>query len=244
MENWVGCHYALWENTIRYWCKLLNMSDNSLQKITYLMLKNDAENNITYDSANWASQIKSILETHGLGDTWYSRNADSVPMSLIKQKVFNMFHQSWYTEINNSPRLSCYSRLKHSFIQEKHLSFISDKKYRMALCKFRISAHNLAIERGRYEIIPRDDRKCKFCNLNVVESEYHFLLVYPLYGDLRRKYFSSYFCQWPSLIKFENLMSSQSKRVQINIAKFIYAAENRLIWYTVDSCYLDLAYLE
>ena len=34
---------------IRYWCKLLNMSDNSLPKITNLMLKNDAENNITYD---------------------------------------------------------------------------------------------------------------------------------------------------------------------------------------------------
>ena len=138
-----------------------------------------------------------------------------------------MYHQSWYTEINNSPRLSCYSRFKHSFIQEKYLSFISDKKYRTALCEFRISAHNLAIERGRYENIPRDDRKCKYCNLNVVESEYHFLLVCPLYGDLRRKYFSPYFCHWPSLLKFENLMSSQSKRVQMNIAKFTYAAEKR-----------------
>ena len=72
----------------------------------------------------------SALETHGLGDIWYNQNADSVPMSLIKQRIFDIYHQSWYTEINNSPRSSSYSRFKHSFMQEKYLSFISDKTLR------------------------------------------------------------------------------------------------------------------
>ena len=47
-----------------------------------------------------------------------------------------------------------------------------------------------------------------------------------IYGE---NIFSPYFYHWPSLRKFENLMSSQSKRVQMNIAEFIYAAEKRRI---------------
>ena len=56
----------------------------------------------------------------------------------------------------------------------EYLDFISAKKYRIALSKFRVSAHNLAIEKGRHKNIPRNERKCRNCNLNVIENEYHF----------------------------------------------------------------------
>ena len=86
---------------------------------------------------------------------------------------------------NNSPGLSVHCRFKHNVNQEKYLNVIQENKYRIALSQFRISAH-LQIERGRYENVPRTERKCKVCN------EYHFLLVCPAYKDLRRKYFSCY----------------------------------------------------
>ena len=63
-----------------------------------------------------------------------------------------------------------------------------------------LSYHNLAIERGRYENTPRDERICKNCNLNMVENEYHFLLVCPMYRDLRRKYSKMYYCQLQTLM--------------------------------------------
>ena len=44
---------------------------------------------------------------------------------------------------------------------------------------FRESAHSLEIEVGRYSNVPRENRLCKYCNLNVVESEYRFLLSCP-----------------------------------------------------------------
>jgi hypothetical protein len=63
--------------------------------------------------------------------------------------------------------------------------------YRQILCKFRISAHNLRIETGRYEKtkdnsgnyskLEKENRICKFCNLRMVEDESHFLLKCPLY---------------------------------------------------------------
>ena len=63
------------------------------------------------------------------------------------------------------------------------LDFIQEKKYKIAFtAKFRLSSHDLAIERGRFE----NGRLCRHCHLNMIESEYHFMLVCPLNRDLRK----------------------------------------------------------
>ena len=85
-----------------------------------------------------------------------------------------------------------YARFKHEFEMEHYLDFITENKYKIALTKFRLSSHDLAIERGRLEHIQRNNRLCRYCNLNMVENEYHFLLVCPLYRDLRKKVLSEF----------------------------------------------------
>jgi hypothetical protein len=47
---------------------------------------------------------------------------------------------------------------------------------RVALCKIRISAHPLMIERGRHVNIPRTERYCFVCKSSQIEDEKHFLL--------------------------------------------------------------------
>ena len=64
-----------------------------------------------------------------------------------------------------------------------------DQKARNEISKFRCSAHKLLVERGRYQNVERNRRKCKNCNMNMVEDEYHFLLACPAYMDLRKIYF-------------------------------------------------------
>ena len=58
---------------------------------------------------------------------------------------------------------------------------------RKAICKLRLTAHNLLIETGRYvkpKNMPRSERICKNCNLNIIENEFHFVsLIVP------RRYF-------------------------------------------------------
>ena len=158
-------------------------------------------------------------------DYWLNQfDVDYININLIKQRIFDMYHQSWYADINNSNRFETYSRFKHTFQVETYLNILLDKKFRISLSKFRLSSHNLAIERGRYENIPRNERKCIFCNLNVIESEYHLLLVCPFYIELRRKYFKPYFCHWPTLNKFDKLMTSESKCTILSLSKFIYFA--------------------
>ena len=82
-----------------------------------------------------------------------------------------------------------YSRYKHDFLFETYLDIIPDQKYRIALTKFRLSSHNLAIERARFENIPRCERVCRCCNINMIESDYHFLLVCPLIQGPKAKIF-------------------------------------------------------
>ena len=209
-----------------YWTKLLSSNNQLIQKKVYIMLKQDADNNITYNGSNWAFQIKSLLNELGLGYIWLQQTEITIPLDLIKQRIFDNYHQSWYSNINNSSRLSMYSRYKHDFQFETYLDTLPHQKFRIALTKFRLSSHSLAIERGRFENVPRENRICRYCNLQVVESEYHFLLVCPLYKDLRRKYFKNYFCRWPTLNKFDDLMSNHSKSMTLSLSKYLYFAMN------------------
>ena len=105
-------------------------------------------------------------------------------------------------------KVTTYARCKHEFEVEKYLDFIKEKKFKFALTQFRLSSHNLAIERGRFENIARTERVFVSCNSNLVENEYHFLLVCPLYRELRKQYLKPYFYRWPTLNEFDSLMSN------------------------------------
>ena len=213
-------------NMFRYWIKLLHVDNSNITKRVYLLLKQDADNNVTYNKLNWASQIKDILETLGLGDLWRYQEIADIALTNIKQRILDHYYQSWYSSINNSQRLSTYNRFKHTFNLESYLDIIYERKYKIALTRFRLSSHRLEIERGRYFNIPRTERKCKFCSQNTTENEYHVLLVCPLYKDLRKKFLKAYYCSWPTINKFDNLMMTTNKTEIIKLAKYVYFAMN------------------
>lgn len=211
---------------IRYWIKILSSSNSFIPKKMYYMLKNDVDNKMTYNGLNWAFQIKQILDSLRLSNIWIHQNTIDIPFTLIKQRIFDTYKQSWYSDVNNSNRLEMYARYKHNFDLENYLVSTIEKKFKIALTQFRLSSHDLAIERGRYENLNRSERVCKFCNSNLIKCEYHFLLVCPLYRELRQKYFKPYYCHWPTINKFEDLMSNSNKKVISNVAKFVYNASN------------------
>ena len=185
--------------------------------------KGDADNN-TYQSNNWAHIIKSSLNEMGLGYIWERQEEIDISIEPIKTRILDIYKQTWYSNINNSRRLLSYSIYKHSFGVEQYLNHIHLNKYRTALTKFRISSHDLAIEKGRHNNIPRDLRMCNHCNMRVIEDEYHFLLVCPKYYDIRRQFLKPYFCRWPTLKKFELVMMSNSPKILKQLAKYIYHA--------------------
>ena len=117
---------------------------------------------------------------------------------------------------------------KNEFCFENYLN-LPNYKLTNILCKFRCSTHKLLIESGRYNNIDRASRICKNCNMNVIEDEYHFLLVCPTYRDLRKIYLKPYFYTWPSIQKFKMLMSSKSLKMLRNISIFLKNAFSQRI---------------
>ena len=105
----------------------------------------------------------------------------------------NCFVDNWRHDINNSPKLEFYSQLKSEFLAEPYLDHIKVSSHRSSVTRLRISAHNLFIERGRYErpLISRELRWCAFCynqsNNVVVEDEQHALLTCPLVEPIVNK---------------------------------------------------------
>lgn len=67
-----------------------------------------------------------------------------------------------------------YARYKHDFELENYLDFITEKKSKIALTKFRSASHNLASERGWYVNFIRNERICKVYNSNSEGNEYYF----------------------------------------------------------------------
>lgn len=197
---------------IKFWAKILKQDPTSIVKRVYLMLKQDVDRNNTYSGKNWAYHIKKILDSHGLSFVWNEQSNEEIPFELIRVRIRDNYLQHWYAEINNSRKLETYALFKYDFEEEKYLQLSLQHKFKQALSQFRISAHSLAIETGRYENVARENRLGKFCNMRKVESEYHFLLVCPNYKDLRVKYFKPYFCHWPNVNKFVTLICHHGRK--------------------------------
>lgn len=92
--------------------------------------------------------------------------------------------------INNSDRLELYCLYRKELIVESNLDNINVLKYKIPLTRFRLSSHDLMIEKGRHVNRLKSKRICTQCNMNVNKTEYHFLLVCPYYTNLRKQSFN------------------------------------------------------
>ena len=112
---------------------------------------------------------------------------------LTADRMRQEFAKLWELAKSASPKLEFYNKIKPKFGTEQYLHSIKVASHRASVTKFRISAHNLYVERGRYEtpIVPRESRWCTYCYMNTghryIEDELHVLLKCPLYTILKNR---------------------------------------------------------
>lgn len=174
---------------------------------------------ININGTCWAKRINSIIDHLGFNEIRGNFDCNTNYISKLKQRIRDQYVQEWNSEVNNMPKLELYSKYKVSFELESYIVKIKNESLRKTLSQFRLSSHKLEIEVGRYSGIARENRICKCCSSNMIESEYHFLLTCPLYRHLRLKYLGR--ASWPSLNLFQTYMSSSSTKTLLNISKFI-----------------------
>ena len=158
-------------------------------------------------------------------------------INIIRKKLKERYTKIWREKINlvkqnpatnrNENKLRTYCKFKFIFQQEKYLDNIKELSNRSTLARFRISAHKLEIERGRYTI-PKtavENRICKQCNCEAVEDEEHLLIKCNKYSFARNTFFSNinnkFFPELSDRNKFIWLLSNEDRDICKNLANFI-----------------------
>ena len=185
------------------------------------MLLNDFDNN----KINWCSNVKRLLYENGFGYVWEMPSAVNLNqfLSLFKQRLIDTYVQNWRSDIRDNSVLHVFKYLKSEFQYSDYLSVMNNKLYRSIITKFRISAHCLRIETGRYgqNRLDRSERTCEVCQTRDIEDEFHMLFVCPRYRLLRKRYIDKYFYERPSMLKLTQLLLSSNDKTLNNLACFL-----------------------
>ena len=197
--------------------------DNILMKTLYKLLVDDCKSG----KVNWASNVKQLLDNYGFSYVWSNPYAVNLITfhSQFKMIVLDGFKQQWINDLENCTSLVLYKNYKLTFELESYLCFLP-KKFRFVLTRFRLAAHSLRIVTGRFapNREERHMRICNVCRCADVEDEYHFLLVCPAYGCIRKQYINSYYYRRPSVYKFIELLQCSNECVIKRLSKYIYEA--------------------
>ena len=116
-------------------------------------------------------------------------------MASINMELKCVFERQWKEKLNaevsnrgeayGGNKLRTYRTFKQSYSTEQYVCIVTQKRYRSAYAKFRCGVAPLKIETCRYGLnrIPVEDRVCEECN--ILEDEYHVLMLCPIYNDIR-----------------------------------------------------------
>lgn len=170
---------------IRMWNRLLNMSDNRVNKKVFLWSK--------LHKSPWVKEIHYIF---GEADLQYIfSNNLTCSIDAIRKKLLDGFEIKWLNEILLKPKLRTYIQIKHNFGPESYVTVNLTRSQRSLIAQLRTGILPLNLEVGRFKNLQEDDRLCEVRDLGEVEYESHFLLYCPFYDDLRTQIFSDLFVQ-------------------------------------------------
>jgi hypothetical protein len=214
---------------MKYWVKLLHGKNTKLSYILYKLLRTlygrseDAK-------FKWIECVQSILQNCCLNFVWLSQNVENIELllSFLKQILNDQFQQKWVSDCNESSKGIFYNLLtKCIFTFRKYLCTDIFMDNVITLARFRTSNHKLPIETGRWNNIPRDQRICHLCGLEMGD-EYHYIMKCSVFNESRRLYVPQVYTQRPNTLKFYNLFSCEEISVINNPCKFIKIIDKRV----------------
>ena len=145
---------------------------------------------------SWLSTVFYLLQIAGYNFPSISNYLEidkGITVKNLKTELQKLYRQQFFKTISLSSKPApIYSKIKKEYREEPYVSQVEYHKYRSAITRFRISAHNLPIEKGRWEGIDKSERRCKKCINNDVSNEKHYILYcnVPEIVDSRVKFFT------------------------------------------------------
>ena len=195
---------------IMFWANICQDSEKpKISNLMYKLLYRLNKENV-YKSP-WLNCVKTILEDCGFPGIWGSQ---VIPCSKecfkqqIKQRLFDQFRQKWAAEINQSSKCLNYRMFKSNFKMEHYLTTLTYNNRRL-LARFRCRNHNLPVEIGCHRGIPREQRKCNWCE-NELGDEFHFIMNCSNFKTFRNQLIKRHHTIRSSALTFDKLMNSQN----------------------------------
>ena len=138
-----------------------------------------------------------------------------------------LIFKRWRQDIESSSKLRTYSLVKKSLCVEPYILNMKGNHLITAMARYRMSSHDLKIERGRYNnpITPINQRICTRCESNEIDDEIHLLLHCNAMNNEREILLDSIagvFNMQPTNDIFLRIMTSRDITVVKSLAKFIY----------------------
>ena len=146
----------------------------------------------------------------------------------VKDKCRRIFEDKFFNEIRNSSRLLIYQDLKNKFEIEPYINEVKYYKYRSAITKFRISAHSLPIERGRWMSVRRNKRICPLCIGNDLGDEKHYIFHCTNINlvEIREKFPDEIYKTSPDIVP-------KTESCFLRLTKLILSVKCEITWTTI-----------
>jgi hypothetical protein len=208
---------------IKYWLRLLE-TDNCILQALYAEMYEMS--NTATNPRMWLYEVKNLLCSLGFADLWLSQYVNNIPLfiKVAEERLTDQFIQERDSYLSISPKCIIYKHLIDTFSLQYYLTKSLPLMYIRLITKFRLSAHKLSIESGRYSNTPRHNRLCNICGSVDVEDEFHFILKCPAYISQRKSFIKKYYFNKPSVFKLVQLLSVQNVKELINLRKYLYQA--------------------
>ena len=163
---------------LNYWYRIKSLPNDTL-------VKKALHENINLRT-NWIITIEKLVNCLNLTDTIENPGRFK---RMVKSSIQSKFIESWGKKLKdeNLSRLKFYGSIKNDFTLEKYLE-LPCFNHRKLITKIRCSDHQLEIEKGRHRKLPREERICRLCTDNEIETEDHFLVKCKFYDHLKIKH--------------------------------------------------------
>ena len=138
---------------------------------------------------------------------------------MVKTFLSEEFYNKLSSQIPNMSRLDLYSDLDVNINSEhsQYCSILTNRHYRSMISKLRTDTLPIEIELGRYRSTPREQRLCRNCSTNSVETTEHFIFNCNKYNVNRCQFYEK---NSKDNINFHNLLDRQKLLFLLNSDSF------------------------
>ena len=201
---------------IKYWIRLIRLPLSRLCRQTYDMLL------IQHNQGriNWVSKVQQILNENGCGIVWQCQGVgyEDRFVAEFKDRTMSCYKQNWHSNIEGNEKYKWFYTFKDSFFTERYLSFITTKRFRDTLTRFRVRACGLRSHKVWFQTEISENSSCPMCG-HLLEDEVHFLFQCPAYLHLREKYVSMGSVSQPNWSNVRNIFACENEPKTINLSK-------------------------